>query len=383
MSDRAQLDALLQALVAADRPSSMSLPRPDGLRNFTELAQWLAGRPAGVPGEDLKLDGPAGQLPVRVYRPAPPADARTAAQADAQAAAQADAQAAAQAEAQTAARAEAQADAQAEAQTAAQAEAQARGTPASGPATSARTPASGASAPAAMFFHGGGWVLGGLDSHDTLCRELARRSGVVLIAVDYRLAPEHPFPAGLDDCMAATRWVAGHAAELGVDGSRLAVVGDSAGASLAAAVALLARDAADFTVGLQVLAYPALDPAMSTASYATNADDPFLSRGEMEYYWSAYLGGAAADSRAAPALARDLGRLPPAWLLVAGRDVLHDEGVAYAERLRASGVPVQLRSRAEMVHGFLLCTGWLDAARDTAAEMASFLRAGLGGAGEE
>lgn len=317
MSDRAQLDALLQALVAAGRPSSMSLPRPDGLRNFTELAQWLAGPGVGVPGEDLKLDGPAGQLAARVYRPALPP-----------------------------------------------------GAPPAGPAL-----------PAAMFFHGGGWVLGGLDSHDTLCRELASQAGVVLVAVDYRLAPEHPYPAGLEDCMAATRWVAVHAAGLGADGSRLAVVGDSSGASLAAGVALLARDAGDLAVALQVLAYPALDPAMSTASYAANADDPFLSRSEMEFYWSAYLGGAAADGTGAPGLARDLTRLPPAYVLVAGRDVLHDEGAGYAARLRASGVPVRLRSQAEMVHGFLLCTGWLDRARESVTEVASFLRTELGGAG--
>jgi len=335
MNDPAQLDALLQALVAANRPASMSLPRPAGLRNFTELAQWLAGPAAGVPGEDLKLDGPAGQLAVRVYRPAPPAEAH-AAEPD-----------------------------------------PARGSP----APSREVPGSAQALPATMFFHGGGWVLGGLDSHDTLCRELASQAGIVLIAVDYRLAPEHPYPAGLDDCVAATRWVAGHAAELGVDGSRLAVAGDSAGASLAADVALIARDAADFTVALQVLAYPALDPTMSTASYAANADDPFLSRGEMEFYWSAYLGDAEASSTAAAALAQDLTGLPPAYLLVAGRDVLHDEGVAYAGRMRASGVSVRLRSQAEMVHGFLLCTGWLDTARASVTELASFLRAGLGRAG--
>src|SRR6266498_1083875 len=278
MSDGAQLDALLQALVAANRPSSMSLPRPDGLRNFTELAQWLAGPAAGVPGEDLKLDGPAGQLAVRVYRPAPPAEAHAAVPDPA------------------------------------------RGSPAPGPAPSRGVPGSAQALPATMFFHGGGWVLGGLDSHDVLCRELASQAGV-------------------------------------------------------------SRDAADFTVALQVLAYPALDPTMSTASYAANADDPFLSRGEMEYYWSAYLGDAESSSTAAAALAQDLTGLPPAYLLVAGRDVLHDEGVAYAERMRASGVPVRLRSQAEMVHGFLLCTGWLDTARASVTELASFLRAGLGRAG--
>jgi acetyl esterase len=241
--------------------------------------------------------------------------------------------------------------------------------------------ATGPDVPAALFFHGGGWVFGGLDSHDTLCRELARQAGVVLVAVDYRLAPEHPYPAGLDDCFTATCWVASHARELGADGSRLALVGDSSGASLAAAVALRARDQGDFAVTFQALAYPALDPAMNTASYAQNGDDPFLSRSEMESYWSLYLGDTPPDGLAAPALARDLAGLPPAYLLVAGRDVLRDEGIAYAERLATAGVPVQLRRREEMVHGFLLCTAWLDAARDGIAELAAVLCAALGPTG--
>lgn len=312
MTDQEQLDALLSSLIAAGRPSSMSLPRPQGLRNFTELAQWLAGPGQGPAGQDRTIPGPAGPVPVRVYRPGP--------------------------------------------------------APASARYRSARG--------AAVFFHGGGWVLGGLDSHDTLCRELAARSGAVLVAVDYRLAPEHPYPAGLDDCAAATRWVAAHAAELGADGSRLAVVGDSAGASLAAGVAMLAAGDVDLAVTLQVLAYPALDPAMDTASYKQNADDPFLSRAEMESYWSHYLGAGPPDRLAAPALAPDLAGLPPAYVLVAGRDVLRDEGAAYAERLAAAGVPVRLRCFDDMVHGFLLCTAWLDAARAAVAELAAVLRAG-------
>jgi acetyl esterase/lipase len=316
MSAEAQLDALLTALVAAGRPSSMSLPRPEGLQNFTELAQWLAGPGTGPAGEDIKIDGPAGPVPLRVYRPNPPAG------------------------------------------------------PPPGPAPG--------SPPAVVFFHGGGWVLGGLDSHDTLCRELARQAGVVLVAVDYRLAPEHPYPAGLDDCAAATRWVAAHAADLGADGLRLAVAGDSAGASLAAGVAMLARDEGGPPVALQVLAYPALDPAMDTVSYAENADDPFLSRDEMVSYWSLYTDGAEPDHLAAPALAPDLAGLPAAYVLVAGRDVLRDEGIRYAERLAAAGVPVQLRRRDDMVHGFLLCTAWLDEARESVAELAAVLRAGLG-----
>jgi len=231
--------------------------------------------------------------------------------------------------------------------------------------------------PAALFFHGGGWMFGGLDSHDTLCRELARQAGVVLVAVDYRLAPEDPYPAGLDDCFTAACWVASHARELGVDCSRLALVGDSSGASLAAAVALRARDQGDFAVAFQALAYPALDPAMNTVSYGQNGDDPFLSRSEMESYWSLYLGDTPPDGLAAPALAPDLAGLPPAYLLVAGRDVLRDEGIAYADRLAAAGVPTQLRRREEMVHGFLLCTAWLDAAREGIAELAAVLRAAL------
>jgi acetyl esterase len=313
MAAQEQLDALLSSLIAAGRPSSMSLPRPQGLRNFAELARWLAGPSPAPAGEDMTIPGPAGPVPVRVYRAE----------------------------------------------------------------LAAGSPRYRSARGAAVFFHGGGWVLGGLDSHDTLCRELAARAGVALVAVGYRLAPEHPYPAGLDDCAAATRWVAAHAADLGADGSRLAVVGDSAGASLAAGVAMLARDDGDVAVTLQVLAYPALDPAMDTASYKQNADDPFLSRGEMEAYWSYYLGDSAPDRLAAPALAPDLAGLPPAYVLVAGRDVLRDEGAAYAERLAAAGVPVRLRRFDDMVHGFLLCTAWLDAARAGVAELAAVLRAGL------
>ena len=315
MAASGQLDALLASLVAAGRPSSMSLPRQEGLQNFTDLAQWLAGPSPGPAGQDVMLAGPAGAVPARVYRPGSPLRS------------------------------------------------------------------SAAMRPAVMFFHGGGWVLGGLDSHDTLCRELATQAGVVLVAVDYRLAPEHPYPAGLEDCLAATRWVAAHADELGADVSRLAVVGDSAGASLAAAVAMKARDNGDVALTLQVLAYPALDPAMDTPSYTVNAEDPFLSRSEMEFYWSQYLNGSAPDRCAAPVLAPDVGGLPPAYILVAGRDVLRDEGVSYAERLAASGVAVQLRRFDDMVHGFLLCTAWLDAAGEAVAEIATALRSGLEPAG--
>jgi len=228
-----------------------------------------------------------------------------------------------------------------------------------------------------LHFHGGGMFIGAPEMNDADNLDLSRRFRLAVVSVDYRLAPEHPYPAGLDDCVAATRWVAAHAAGLGADGRRLAVAGDSAGASLAAGVSMLARDEAGPAVALQVLAYPAVDPAMDTGSYAENADDPFLSRDEMQSYWSLYLSGAEPDRFAAPALAPDLAGLPPAYVLVAGRDVLRDEGIGYAERLAAAGVAAALRRRDDMVHGFLLCTAWLDEAREAVAELAAALRAGL------
>jgi len=229
--------------------------------------------------------------------------------------------------------------------------------------------------PLVAFFHGGGWVFGDLDSHDSMCRSLARDAGAVVVAVEYRLAPEHPFPAGFEDCWAVTKWLTSSGTELGGDQSRVAVAGDSSGANLAAAVALRARDEGDVQLSAQLLIYPALDPRMSSASYEENAEDPFLSKSEMEWYWPRYLGGLTTepDAYAAPAHASDLAGLAPALVVTAGHDPLRDEGLDYAERLREAGVAVEVASYEDMVHGFVSCTRALDTGRLALEDAGRFL----------
>jgi acetyl esterase len=235
-----------------------------------------------------------------------------------------------------------------------------------------------ANGPVAVFIHGGGWVFGDLESHDGLCRTLAQASGVVIVAVDYRRAPETPFPGPLEDCLAVMDWLADHGSEVGVDGARLAVVGDSSGANLAAAVAALARDAGHPHVSIQCLAYPATDPLLSTASYAEHAEDPFLSRDEMAWYWDQYTTPQQrADVRAAVGLNRNMVGLPPAVVVIAGRDPLRDEGIVYAQALQAAGVPTTVHSHPEMPHGFLLFGRYLDRADEVIAEVGAALAEGL------
>jgi acetyl esterase len=230
--------------------------------------------------------------------------------------------------------------------------------------------------PVLVFFHGGGWVFGGLDSHDPLCRELCNASGSALIAVDYRLAPEHKFPAAVDDALAATRYVHQHASEFGVDASRLAVGGDSAGGNLAAVVALTFRDQGGPALKLQVLIYPVTDLAMDTVSYETIANGFTLTRDRMRYFRKAYLRGEQdiGDWRASPIKARDLSRLPPAIVLAAAYDPLVDEGKAYADRLAASGVHVAYTSYDGLTHGFMSVAGAIDPAHTAIAEAASALQ---------
>jgi acetyl esterase len=189
--------------------------------------------------------------------------------------------------------------------------------------------------------------------------------------VDYRRAPEHPFPAGLEDAVAVVRW-------LSARGGPLALAGDSSGASLAAAAAVTLRDEGNSPVAFQALAYPATDPAMSSESYRRHADDPFLSADEMAWYWSQYGGGKAPDDpRAALSTLAGLRGLPPAYLLVAGLDPLRDDGLAFAGALRRSGVPVTCREYPDMPHGFLLFPGRLSAARRALAELARAIADGL------
>lgn len=209
--------------------------------------------------------------------------------------------------------------------------------------------------PALVFFHGGGWIMGDLESHDAFCRIVAARSDAVVIAVDYRLAPEHRFPAAVEDCEHAWRHVVGNAGRLGVDPGRLAMGGDSAGGNLAASVCRRLRDAGGPMPVLQALIYPATDFTAEGGSLVDNAEGYFLTRAAIELMASMYVPDEAAKRHpdASPLLAEDLSGLPPAFVQVAGYDPLRDEGVAYAGRMREAGVSVDLVEYPTVVHGFM------------------------------
>jgi acetyl esterase len=210
--------------------------------------------------------------------------------------------------------------------------------------------------PALVFFHGGGWVIGDLDTHDVVCRRLANASGAAIVSVDYRLAPEHKFPAAVEDAFAVTGWAAGAgAAVLGIDGRRLAVGGDSAGGNLATVTALLARDAGGPALRCQLLIYPATDLNMRHESQRRLAEGHLLTRSGQEWFHAQYLRSAADrdDWRASPLLAPSLAALPRTYVLTAGHDPLGDEGEAYARRLREAGVAVTERRFPGQIHGFI------------------------------
>ena len=229
--------------------------------------------------------------------------------------------------------------------------------------------------PALMYFHGGGWTIGDLDTHDVLCRQLAVGARCVVFSVDYRLAPEYPFPAAVDDCFAATRYVAENAAQLKISG--IAVGGDSAGGNLAATVALLARDAGGPALAFQLLIYPATDQRMGSASHQRNGQGYLLTADSIRYFRGNYLPNERdwSDWRASPLLAKNHANLPPALLITAGYDPLVDEGRAYADKLRGAGAKVVYREFADMVHGFILFGGVIDTANAAVAECCSALRA--------
>ena len=236
--------------------------------------------------------------------------------------------------------------------------------------------------PVLVYFHGGGWTIGDLDTHDVVCRELANGSGCAVVAVDYRLAPEHRFPAAFDDALAATRWVAEHAAELHVDAGRLAVGGDSAGGNLAAAVALAARDQADgrgpLPIAYQLLIYPAVDMRRAHPSYESNGQGYILTKEAMRYYCDHYLGegnvAALTDWRASPLLAASQAGLPPALVITAGFDPLRDEGRDYARALNADGVQANEVCFDQQIHGFITMGGLLDEANTALALCGAELR---------
>ncbi len=236
--------------------------------------------------------------------------------------------------------------------------------------------------PALAYFHGGGWVVGDLDTHDVPCRALANRSGCAVVSVDYRLAPDHPFPAAVEDAWAATTWLACNGGELGADPSRLAVGGDSAGGNLAAAVAIRAREAGGPQIGFQLLVYPVTDFEFESQSYVENADGYYLTRDSMLWYWGHYLAsesdGASVD--ASPLRAADLGGLPPALIITAEFDPLRDQGEAFGRRLEEAGVRARVSRYDGMVHGFWNLAGPISRARIAHQEAAAAVAAELGAA---
>jgi acetyl esterase len=239
--------------------------------------------------------------------------------------------------------------------------------------------AAGTALPALVFFHGGGWVIGDLDTHDVLCRQLTAEAGIVVVAVDYRLAPEAKFPAAADDAWAATTWVAANAPRLGVDASRLAVGGDSAGGNLAAVVALMARDAGAPQIRLQTLLYPVVDVGTETRSYADFGDGYLLTRDGMRWFFDQYLASKdqAADWRVSPLRAKSLAGAAPALVVTAGFDPLRDEGEAYAEKLRQAGVRVDYICYGGMIHGFMPMGRLIDTGNRAVSHVAASLREAL------
>ncbi|WP_276255875.1 alpha/beta hydrolase [Halomontanus rarus] len=233
--------------------------------------------------------------------------------------------------------------------------------------------------PVLVYVHGGGWVLGDIPTTDPAYRALTNAADCAVVAVEYRRAPEHPFPAPLEDCYAALRWTAEHAADIGCDPDRIAVGGDSAGGTLAAAAAQVARDRDGPSLVHQLLIYPATDRAFDTDAYEENAEGYFLTREDMRWFWDRYLESDldAQNPYASPLRAREFADLPPATVVTAGFDPLRDDGVAYADRLEAAGVDVVHRHYERMIHGFatMLVDPDLPRAREAIADAGADLRA--------
>jgi acetyl esterase len=308
-----QVRALLDALVVG-RPALDTLPVDVGRRAYAESSAKLIPRPAApLEVADRTIDGPAGPLRVRVYRP----------------------------------------------------------------------PGAGAPRPLVVFFHGGGWVVCDLDTHDAVCRRLSLGADAVVVSVDYRLAPEHRFPAAPDDCLAATRWAVANAGTLGADPRRWYLAGDSAGGNLACAVSLRLRDEDGPRATGQLLVYPVTDHwTAGFDSYAEFAEGFGLTRNVMAWFWNHYLGEAPDAARAAtlsplavPLRAADLRGLPPALVLTAECDVLRDEGEAYGARLREAGVAADIERCTGMHHGFFSWGGVLDGADRALARACAWIAA--------
>ena len=234
-------------------------------------------------------------------------------------------------------------------------------------------------APTLVYYHGGGWTMGNLDSHDVLCRQLADESGFVVVAVDYRMGPEHRFPAAVDDVLAATRWLQAQADTLGLDATRFAVGGDSAGGNLAAVVALAWRDAGEAVpLKFQLLIYPATDMRLVAPSHTSNGQGYLLTAETIRYFRTHYIDPEQySDWRASPLLHGDLSGLPPALVITAGFDPLRDEGRQYADALSAAGSPAQYVCFDRQIHGFITMGRLLDEAHTAVALCAAALRRSL------
>ena len=237
--------------------------------------------------------------------------------------------------------------------------------------------------PVVAYFHGGGWVQGDLETHHGLCARLAQRAGALVVAFDYRLAPEHPFPAAVDDCVAAYRWLRAHARELGGDPARVAVAGDSAGGNLSAVVSQLAARAGEPVPTCQVLIYPAVDFGLDTASHLELEDGHIIPRERILWYAQQYIPAEADrdDLRASPLRAKDLTGQPPTMIVTGGFDPLRDEGHAYGERLREAGVPVTYREYPGQIHAFVSLTKAIPQGLTATWEIADYLKEGLAARG--
>ena len=238
------------------------------------------------------------------------------------------------------------------------------------------TPSDEDDLPVVVYYHGGGWVLGNLDTHDVLCRRLANETQCVVVAVDYRLAPDAKFPVAFDDCLAATSYVSQHADEFNIDPTRLVVAGDSAGGNLAAAVAIRAAEVGAPEILSQVLIYPVVEPNFETDSYVAHAEGFGLTRKTMMWFWEQYLASKedASNPHAVPNVATNLSALPPAHFITAEHDVLLSEGESYAKRLQDAGVQTTMRQYPGMIHGFVQLCGVFDVGRQAISDLAEYLR---------
>ena len=233
--------------------------------------------------------------------------------------------------------------------------------------------------PCLVYYHGGGWVIGDLETHDNVCRNLASETGCVVVATDYRLAPEHPYPAPLEDCYTVLKWASANADELGIDAARIAVGGDSAGGNLSACVSLKARNENGPKIVHQLLIYPVTDAAMNTASYAANGEGYMLTREGMAWFFNHYIGDAEPlDPMISPLHAEDVSGLPSATVITAEFDPLRDEGEAYAERLKSAGVDTHVQRFDGMIHGFFGMTDLLEGSRNANSLAAQRLKAAFG-----